>query len=104
MITAKARPISSRPGFRKPDDVLLLSVREERRKGDVGTSRGEIGHAGYRSALSIIGAVEGRKPALADHATDDLKFVNLIKEILRDLVRAASDVARVIIIHSNASG
>lgn len=101
VITAKAAYLV-KAGVRKPDEVLLLafaknaakemSERVEARSGVPVTA--QTFHA---LALSIIGSVEGRKPALADHATDDLKFVNLIKDILRDLVRADADVARAII-------
>ncbi len=101
VITAKAAYLV-KAGIRKPDEVLLLayaknaakemSERVEARSGVPVTAR-----TFHSLALNIIGTVEGRKPALADHATDDLKFVNLIKDILRDLVRAAADVARAII-------
>lgn len=101
VITAKAAYLI-KAGISKPDEVLLLafaknaakemSERVEARSGVPVTA--QTFHA---LALSIIGAVEGRKPALVDHATDNLKFVNLIKDILRDLVKAAADVARAII-------
>ena len=48
-------------------------------------------------AYDIIGIVEGSKPALADHATDDMAFTNLIKQILKDLVHRLSDVSQAII-------
>jgi len=48
-------------------------------------------------AYDIIGIVEGSKPALADHATDDMAFTNLIKQILKDLVHQLSEVSRAII-------
>lgn len=101
VITAKAAYLV-KAGIRKPEEVLLLafaknaaaemSERVEARSGVPITAR-----TFHALALGIIGEVEGRKPALAEHATDELKFVNLIKEILRDLVRTVSEVARVII-------
>ena len=48
-------------------------------------------------AYDIIGIVEGSKPALADHASDDLAFTNLIKQILKDLVYCLSEVSKAII-------
>ena len=45
-------------------------------------------------AYDIIGIVEGSKPALADHATDDLAFTNLIKQILKDLEHVAAITIR----------
>ena len=48
-------------------------------------------------AYDIIGKVEGSKPPLADHATDDLAFTNLIKQILKDLVQTLTEVSRAII-------
>ncbi len=101
VITAKAAYLV-KAGIRRPDEVLLLafarnaanemSERVEARSGVPIMAR-----TFHALALNIIGDVEGSKPALADHATDDLKFVNLIKDILKDLVRAMSDVARAIV-------
>jgi len=48
-------------------------------------------------AYDIIGAVEGNKPALAAHATDDKAFLALLKEILRALVKTVSEVSKSII-------
>ena len=48
-------------------------------------------------AYDIIGQVEGSKPALAEHATDDLAFSNLIKAIISDLVAERSEVSKAII-------
>ena len=48
-------------------------------------------------AYDIVGIVEGSKPALANHATDDKAYLALIKEILIALVRTATDVSRAIV-------
>lgn len=48
-------------------------------------------------AYDIIGAVEGSKPALAAHATDDAAFLKLISQILRDLLKKIADVAEAIV-------
>jgi DNA helicase IV len=50
-----------------------------------------------RACLRHHRRVEGKKPALADHASDDMAFLALIKAILRDLVAAASEVSQAII-------
>ncbi len=54
-------------------------------------------HTFHALAYDIIGEVEGSKPALAAHATDDTAFLALIRDILKDLVATASEVARAII-------
>lgn len=101
VITAKAAYLL-RAGFRRPEEILLLafaknaakelSERVEARSGVPITAR-----TFHAAAYDIIGIVEGSKPALADHASDDLAFINLIREILKDLVYALSDVSRAII-------
>ncbi|GGD30141.1 hypothetical protein GCM10011358_12740 [Sinisalibacter lacisalsi] len=101
VITAKAAYLV-KSGIRQPEEILLLafaknaaeemSVRVEARSGVPIVAR-----TFHALAYDIIGVVEGSKPALADHATDDLAFTNLIKQILKDLVRAVSDVSRAII-------
>ncbi|WP_204361331.1 hypothetical protein [Rhizobium leguminosarum] len=44
-----------------------------------------------------IGSLEGSKPALAEHATDDVAFLALIKDIRKDLVRTKPDVASAVV-------
>ena len=44
-------------------------------------------------AYDIIGSVEGDKPALAAHASDNKAFLALLKEILRALVETVSEVS-----------
>ena len=48
-------------------------------------------------AYDIIGAVEGNKPALAAHATDDKAFLALIKEILKALVATSVEASKSIV-------
>ena len=98
VITAKAAYLV-KAGIRKPEEILLLafaknaaaemSERVEARSGVPIVAR-----TFHALAYDIIGTVEGSKPALADHATDDLAFTNLIKQILKDLVHALSDTKR----------
>jgi DNA helicase IV len=97
VITAKAAYLV-KSGIQKPEEILLLafaknaalemSERVEARSG-VPISA-QTFHA---LAYDIIGKVEGSKPALADHASDDLAYTNLLRDILRHLVRTRSDVA-----------
>jgi DNA helicase IV len=101
VITAKAAYLM-KAGIRKPEEILLLafargaaqemSERIEERCGAPVEAR-----TFHALAYDIIGAVEGSKPALAPHATDDVAFLALIKQILRDLVGALSEVSRAII-------
>jgi hypothetical protein len=48
-------------------------------------------------AYDTIGIVEGSRPAMTDHATDDMAFSTLIKQILKDLVHCLSEVSKAII-------
>ncbi|WP_260688473.1 UvrD-helicase domain-containing protein [Rhizobium leguminosarum] len=101
VITAKAAYLVQ-AGIRQPEEILLLafaknaaqemSERVEARSGVPIAAR-----TFHALAYDIIGAVEGSKPALADHATDDVAFTNTIKEILKDLVRARPEVSKAII-------
>lgn len=101
VITAKAGYLV-KAGIQKPDQILLLafardaaremSERIEERCGEPLEAR-----TFHALAYDIIGAVEGTKPALAAHATDDKAFLALIKDILRALVATDSDVSRAII-------
>lgn len=102
VITAKAAYLV-KAGIRQPEEILLLafaknaaaemSERVEARSGVPIVAR-----TFHAIAFDIIGTVEGSKPALANHATDDLAFTNLIKQILKDLVHTNSDVSRAIIL------
>lgn len=101
VITAKAAYLL-KAGIRTADEILLLafakdaaaemSERIEARCGAPVQAR-----TFHALAYDIIGDVEGSKPALAAHATDDTAFIALIRDILKDLVSAASDIARAII-------
>ncbi len=101
VITAKAAYLV-KAGIRQPEEILLLafaknaaaemSERVEARSGVPIVAR-----TFHALAYDIIGIVEGSKPALADHATDDLAFTNLIKQILKDLVHSLSEVSKAII-------
>ena len=101
VITAKAAYLV-KAGIRKPEEILLLafaknaaaemSERVEARSGEPIVAR-----TFHALAYDIIGAVEGSKPALADHATDDAAFTALMKLILKDLVHTLTAVSRAII-------
>lgn len=101
VITAKAAYLL-KAGIRTADEILLLAFAK-----DAATEMSERIEARcgapvqartfHALAYDIIGEVEGSKPALAAHATDDTAFIALIRDILKDLVTAASDIARAII-------
>lgn len=101
VITAKAAYLV-KAGIRQPEEILLLAFAKnaaEEMSERVEARSGEpiVARTFHALAYDIIGMVEGSKPAIADHATDDLAFTNLIKQILRDLVRAMSEVSQAII-------
>ncbi|MBI1493178.1 UvrD-helicase domain-containing protein [Rhodobacteraceae bacterium MYP1-1] len=101
VITAKAGYLI-KSGIRQPEEILLLafardaakemSERIEERCGEPLEAR-----TFHSLAYDIIGVVEGSKPALAAHATDDKAFMALIKEILRYLVHTVAEVSKSII-------
>ena len=101
VITAKAAYLV-KAGIRKPEEILLLAFARDAAKEmseRIETRCGEPLEARTFHALAydIIGAVEGNKPALAAHATDDKAFLALLKEILRALVETVSEVSKSII-------
>lgn len=101
VITAKAGYLI-KSKTRAPHEILLLafakdaakemSERIEQRCGKPLEAR-----TFHALAYEIIGIVEGSKPALASHATDDKAYLALIKDILIALVRTATEVSRAII-------
>jgi len=101
VITAKAGYLL-KSGIRKPEEILLLAFARDAAKEmseRIEEKCGEPLEARTFHALAydIIGAVEGSKPALAAHATDDKAFLALIKDILRMLVHTATEVSKAII-------
>lgn len=101
VITAKAAYLV-KAGIRQPDEILLLAfaknaAEEMSERFEARSGVPIVARTFHALAYDIIGSVEGSKPALADHATDDVKFTNLIKQILKDLVRSLSEVSRAII-------
>lgn len=101
VITAKAAYLV-KAGIRQPEEILLLAFAKNAAKemSERVEARSGVPIAAqtfHALAYDIIGAVEGSKPALADHATDDVAFTAMIKEILKDLVTALSDVSNAIV-------
>ncbi len=101
VITAKAAYLV-KAGIRQPNQILLLAfaknaAKEMSERVEARTGAPIVAQTFHALAYAIIGKVEGSKPPLAEHATDDLAFTNLIKQILKDLVQALSDVSRSII-------
>ena len=101
VITAKAAYLV-KAGIRSPEEILLLAfaknaAEEMSERVEARTGVPIVARTFHAIAYDIIGIVEGSKPALADHATDDMAFNNLIKQILKDLVHRLSDVSKAII-------
>jgi len=90
VITAKAAYLV-KAGIRQPEEILLLAfaknaAEEMSERVEARSGVPIVARTFHAVAYDIIGIVEGSKPALADHATDDMAFTNLIKQILKDLV------------------
>ena len=101
VITAKAAYLV-KAGIRRPEEILLLAFAKDAAKEMSKRVKERSGmpikaHTFHAVAYGIIGKVEGSKPPLADHASDDLLFVNIIEQILKDLVLKLSEVSRLII-------
>src|SRR5690606_9073074 len=97
VITAKAAYLL-KAGLRQADEILLLAFARdaaaemsERIETRCGVSI--QAHTFHALAYDIIGHVEGSKPALAAHATDDTAFLALIRQILKQLVQTVVEVA-----------
>jgi len=101
VITAKAGYLM-KSGARASNEILLLafakdaakemSERIELRCGEPLEAR-----TFHSLAYDIIGIVEGSKPALAVHATDDKAYLALIKDILITLAGTETEVSRAIV-------
>ncbi|WP_377277306.1 UvrD-helicase domain-containing protein [Rhizobium sp. R86522] len=101
VITAKAAYLV-KAGIRRPEEILLLAfaknaAAEMSERVEARSGVPIVAQTFHAIAYDIIGKVEGTKPPLADHATDDLAFTNLIKQILKDLVLTLTEVSRAII-------
>ncbi|WP_170756510.1 UvrD-helicase domain-containing protein [Ruegeria lacuscaerulensis] len=101
VITAKAGYLL-KSETRNPEEVLLLAFARDAAKEMSERIEEKCGEqlearTFHSLAYDIIGTVEGSKPALAAHATDDKAFLALIRDILRDLVKTATDVSKAII-------
>ena len=101
VITAKAAYLV-KAGIRLPEEILLLAfaknaAEEMSERVEARSGVPIVARTFHAIAYDIIGIVEGSKPALADHATDDRAFSNLIKQILKDLVYRLSEVSKAII-------
>ncbi|WP_246452589.1 UvrD-helicase domain-containing protein [Sinorhizobium mexicanum] len=101
VITAKAAYLV-KAGIRQPEQILLLAfaknaAEEMSERVEARSGVPIVARTFHAIAYDIIGMVEGTKPALADHATDDVAFTNLIKKILKDFVLTRSEVSKAII-------
>ena len=98
VITAKAAYLV-KAGIRKPEEILLLAFARDAAKKmseriEIRCGQPLEARTFHALAYGIIAAVEGNKPALAAHATDDNAFLALLKDILRVLVASVSDVSK----------
>lgn len=101
VITAKAAYLV-KAGIRQPEEILLLAfaknaATEMAERVEARTGVPIIARTFHAIAYDIIGAVEGSKPALVEHASDDAAFTAHIKQILKDLVLSHSEVSEAII-------
>jgi DNA helicase-4 len=101
VITAKAAYLIN-AGIRPADEILILAFAKDaaREISDRIQERCDArvsARTFHALAYEIIGKVEGTKPALAEHATDDAAFLALIKRILHTQILSNSNVANSII-------
>jgi len=101
VITAKAAYLV-KAGIRPPEEILLLAfaknaAEEMSERVEARSGVPIVVRTFHALAYDIIGSVDGSKPPLADHATDDMAFTSLIKQILKDLVHTRSDVSKEIV-------
>ncbi|MBF2759359.1 MAG: UvrD-helicase domain-containing protein [Ectothiorhodospiraceae bacterium AqS1] len=101
VITAKAGYLIE-AGIRKSEEVLLLAYAKDAAKEMSDRIEEKCGNplkakTFHSLAYEIIGEVEGSKPALALHASDDKAFMALIRDILRELMQTTPDISRAII-------
>lgn len=101
VITAKAAYLI-KAGLRRPEEILLLAFARDAatEMSQRITSRAGVAveaRTFHALGMQIIGAVEGQKPALAPHASDDMAYLALLREILRELVTGAAEIAAMII-------
>lgn len=101
VITAKAGYLL-KSGIRKPEEILLLSFARDAASEMTDRIKEKCREhleawTFHALAYNIIGAVEGSKPALVAHATDERAYRSLIQNILRDLVRSDRKVSKSII-------
>ncbi len=89
VITAKAAYLISR-GIRKPEEILLMAFGKDA-AGEMSERIRQCCNVEvpamtfHKLAYDIIAEVEGRKPPLAAHATDEKAFKVLLNEILFEL-------------------
>ncbi|MHB2165642.1 UvrD-helicase domain-containing protein [Alsobacter sp. R-9] len=101
VIVAKAGYLVER-GIRQPHEVLLLAFGKDAASEMATRIRERTGAAVdamtfHALGMSIFRAVEGRKPALAHHAADDVKLRMLLREILHDEIAAGTEVGTLIL-------
>jgi len=89
VITAKAAYLIRR-GIRKPEEILLMAFGSNAAEEMAGRIRqrcdSEVAAMTFHKlAYGIIAKVEGRKPPLAAHATDEKSFKILLRDILFEL-------------------
>lgn len=100
VIVAKAAYLIER-GIRKPDEILLAfgkdaaSEMAERIKERAGVDVDALTFRAFGNR--IIREVEGKGPALADHASDDAKFRVLLKDILLNEVASKAGLGKLIL-------
>ncbi|MFG6607626.1 UvrD-helicase domain-containing protein [Sulfitobacter sp. 1A10445] len=97
VITAKAGYLI-KAGIRKPEEILLLAFARDaaaEMSERIAERCDEPVEARTFHALSytIIGEVEGGKPAPAAHATDEKAFLVLIRDIVRQLAATGSEAS-----------
>lgn len=101
VIVAKAAYLVER-GIRSPENILLVAFGKDAAAEMAARIKGRMGvevdamtfHAlGYR----IIREVEGRGPSLAAHASDEVKFRELLRDILLNEVASTAELGNLLL-------
>ena len=89
-------------GIREPNEILLLAFSKDAAAEMASRTRGRSGKSidaltFHALGYEIIGEVEGGAPALANHASDDIQFRALLRDILINEVGRISGMETLIL-------
>ncbi len=101
VIVSKAAYLIHR-GIRRPDEILLMAFGAKAAEEMAGRIEARCGSAVAASTFHALGygiikEVEGQAPALAPHASDDVSFRELLRDILEQLIAKLEEACLLLI-------